>query len=330
MRADETYGKLCEFTDLELKYKQDYLGAEKILGAKSAKLYNSEQHPRRYAENYFADYKHKNVLLQKHNRYLPQHEHDHEFFEILYVLDGECEHSIFGNADLLKKGDLCVITPSVKHTIWTDSGIVINFIISPKLIQSAFSGIFASHGIISDFFMNSIYLDNFASCILFRTGNDSSIAEHILEMYAEQEKSDEYSESIIGSMLMIFFNKLVRSYGNTAYYPKPLQKHSEQVAHILGLIVSDSASITLPKIADTLGYSTVYTSKYIKQLTGFSYSELHKRIRMQKAEELLLNTSLSIGEISQTLGYLNPENFNRAFRAEHTISPSLFRERVKV
>lgn len=77
------------------------------------------------------------------------------------------------------------MSPSVKHSIWSEDGIVINILIRKNTIQNIFSSIFTTDSIISDFFTNSIFLKNFATCLIFHTNDDKSIKTQILEMFDE-------------------------------------------------------------------------------------------------------------------------------------------------
>lgn len=346
MDANGVYRLLDRYNDDELFYKELFLSRQdpvkyaklmetlSIASANQRKLIIPEfqvggYRPTRFKDDFFDSKIHKNVYLQKHNRYTPPYEHDHEFFEIVYVLSGKCENNIFGSTDTLRQGDLCLMSPSVKHSIWTENGLIINILIRRSTIQNVFADIFRGSGIISDFFTNSIYLLDFATCLIFRTQGDKYIREQILEMFGEQINADIYSESIISSMLMIFFNKLARGYKNTAEYPQTVKKQNDSVSQIVSMITENFADITLPDIADKLGYSVVYCSRYIKRITGYTFSGLLKKIRLQKAEDLLRNTALSISEISAVCGYENPENFNRTFRCCYGMSPSAFREGTK-
>lgn len=343
MDPTQVYQLLSQYNDDELFYRKLFLTGdnpaerEALLASVGDAFINrrqliipgarTEQYlPFRFGDDFFDSKIHKNVYLAKHNRYTPSYEHDHEFFEIIYVLSGQCENHIFGGTDILTEGDLCLMSPSVTHSIWAEDGVIINILIRRRTIREVFSNIFREHSIISDFFTNSLYLRDFATCLMFRTGGDSDIRNQILEMYGEQMAADEYSENIVSSMLMIFFNKLVRGYRNTAAYPQTVKKQNESVSQILGMILRDYADITLPDLADKLGYSVVYCSRYIKKTTGYTFSALLKKIKLQKAVELLRNTAMSISEISATCGYENPENFNRAFRQSYGVAPSVYRE----
>ncbi len=45
---------------------------------------------------------------------------------------------------------------------------------------------------------------------------------------------------------------------------------------------------------------------------------------MERAEVLLRETSLSVEEIAQMLGYRNSSNFYRAFKARYGVSPRAY------
>lgn len=330
---DETvYRKLFDLKD-DVQKAKAYLNSIDWSDEKNAYLIRPEEiwafgQPH-LDDEYFRWTTHENINLQKHSRYTPPYEHDHSFFELIYVVSGTCENNIFGGTDILKKGDLCMMSPSVKHSIWTEEGLVINILIRLSTIQRYFGSFIREKGLISEFFTNSLYLRDFATCLVFHTGDDKQLKDEVLQMYGEQLDSDIYSESIISSMLIIFFNHLLRKYSDTAQYPSTVKKQNETVSKILELIVNNYSSVTLPQIAGELGYSADYCSKYIKNVTGYNFSELLKNARLRQAKDWLKSTSMSVAHISEQLGYENPENFMRAFKREFDISPSEYREKMR-
>lgn len=274
---------------------------------------------------YFQINEHKSVYLTKHNRFTPPFVHTHAFFEVIYVLRGTCQHNVFGNSYRMEEGDLCLLSPSVTHSIFADGdSLVINILIRRSNIEDIFFNVLRDQNLISDFLVNSIYLKDYATYLTFHTYGDQEVKESILEMYLEQFEDDSFSDRIISSMLIIFFTRLVRKYKRTAQSPDSLQTGS-QAARLLHYIVNDYDTITLADLAARLNYSVPYCSKYIKEMTGQSFLQLLKKVRFQKAENYLKTTSFSIHKISEILGYENPENFIRAFKKEYGISPSQYR-----
>ena len=74
-----------------------------------------------------------NVSLVKHPRYLPVFYHEHDFFEIIYVLSGTCTNSFRDSTEKLTAGDLCLLAPNVRHGILAveDDSIILNILIRP-------------------------------------------------------------------------------------------------------------------------------------------------------------------------------------------------------
>jgi AraC-like DNA-binding protein len=60
---------------------------------------------------------------------------------------------------------------------------------------------------------------------------------------------------------------------------------------------------------------------------GLSYSKIVNQTRLRLAAARLVETDLSIAEISASLGYTDSSNFTRAFRASTGISPWTYRQR---
>lgn len=73
--------------------------------------------------------------------------------------------------------------------------------------------------------------------------------------------------------------------------------------------------------------STLY--RKMKALTGLSTKEYISRMRMKKAEELLLKGELSISEIADETGWDNTGYFRQCFKKEFGISPSEYLKKVK-
>lgn len=61
-----------------------------------------------------------------------------------------------------------------------------------------------------------------------------------------------------------------------------------------------------------------------KQYTGLSPHAYVTRIRLEKAKDLLINTTLSVAEISRIVGYPDPLYFSRIFKKYTGVSPKMY------
>jgi YesN/AraC family two-component response regulator len=85
-----------------------------------------------------------------------------------------------------------------------------------------------------------------------------------------------------------------------------------------------------PEIAEALGMSAAYLGRVYKQATGRSIPEAVNEVRMRRARELLLETSKTVGEIAEAVGYANTPYFYRQFRLRHGVTPVEFRRHSRM
>ncbi|WP_410770476.1 response regulator [Fontibacillus sp. BL9] len=71
--------------------------------------------------------------------------------------------------------------------------------------------------------------------------------------------------------------------------------------------------------------SREYLMKLFKQQFGYGIHEYVQKVRMDKAQQLLDDSSLKIQEISEMLGYKDKNYFSKAFRNYYSVSPSEYR-----
>lgn len=83
----------------------------------------------------------------------------------------------------------------------------------------------------------------------------------------------------------------------------------------------------LARVAGTLFVSD-RTLKRRLQAENISFQNLVDEVRLQRARELLANTSMNLGQIADTLGYADAANFTRAFKRWMGQSPSQFRSQA--
>jgi len=84
--------------------------------------------------------------------------------------------------------------------------------------------------------------------------------------------------------------------------------------------------ITLGDVAKLANMSEVAFSRFIKQHTGFTFTEKLTEIRLGHVSRMLLGTSQSIGEIAVRCGFNNMSNFNKIFRQRKGCTPKEFKK----
>ena len=86
--------------------------------------------------------------------------------------------------------------------------------------------------------------------------------------------------------------------------------------------------ISQSQIAEYLGITPQYLSRFFKQETGENMVEYINRLRIEKAKNLLSEKDLSILNVSEMVGYGNDRNLNRVFKQREGITPGKYRESI--
>ncbi|WP_205703158.1 MULTISPECIES: AraC family transcriptional regulator [Acutalibacteraceae] len=84
--------------------------------------------------------------------------------------------------------------------------------------------------------------------------------------------------------------------------------------------------ITVNQLAEIESYNVTYYNSWFKQQTGFSPSFYLRRIRIDRAKELLEGTSFSVMEIAVMVGYSSNSTFTRAFHGITGMTPKAYRD----
>ncbi|MCJ8174679.1 AraC family transcriptional regulator [Pseudomonas viridiflava] len=92
--------------------------------------------------------------------------------------------------------------------------------------------------------------------------------------------------------------------------------------YLLGELTND---IRLSVIAQRLEMTDPGFSRFFKRNTGHGFIDLMRKLRIQRACRLLLQSDMSVSDICFEVGYANLSNFNRHFRVETGQTPSDYR-----
>ncbi|MEJ9162291.1 response regulator transcription factor [Paenibacillus graminis] len=86
--------------------------------------------------------------------------------------------------------------------------------------------------------------------------------------------------------------------------------------------------LTMAEVAGRIHLNASYFSVLFKEQTGVPFSEYLSRLRIQRAKELLLQTSLPIVEIGERVGYRTDKYFIKVFKSLEDMSPSRYRHQI--
>jgi len=104
---------------------------------------------------------------------------------------------------------------------------------------------------------------------------------------------------------------------------------SENIKKVMELMHTKyNCKWTIADLARQCSLSPDWFMHKFKAQTGLSPMEYLAKIRLDKAKWLMLNSSLSIKEISYIVGYNDPLYFSKLFKKAEGASPSEYRSRM--
>ncbi len=107
---------------------------------------------------------------------------------------------------------------------------------------------------------------------------------------------------------------------------KPLYNDFLTVARSIVEAKYDDESFDCPALCEALKMSRSHVHRKLVEKTTLSCSEFIQKIRLQKAKELLMNTSHLIYEVAFSVGYSDANYFSRSFSKIYGIPPSQCRQ----
>ncbi len=231
-------------------------------------------------------------------------EHYHNFFEIYYIENGDCDYFIDNKSYKLIPGDLVLIPEGIIHnTLYIKnkpSRILINC--TRKYIPSSVLSLFSKRK------------------YLYRNPEIKDTLHKLLNTIGEEYKSsDEYSDDVIRCHMELFFFLMAR---NKNHYTDSLSQSSFIEKALTFILKNLSSDISLSEIAKRFSVSPEHFSRRFKKEIGMNFNEYVSKLRLTKAESLLKQEKrIPIAEIAAECGFSDSNYFSVKFKKRYGVSP---------
>ncbi|MDG0813862.1 helix-turn-helix domain-containing protein [Cohnella rhizosphaerae] len=87
-----------------------------------------------------------------------------------------------------------------------------------------------------------------------------------------------------------------------------------------------ASDLSLQLAADNMGISASYLSKLFKEELGETFIDYVTRIRLEKAQNMLVETELTMQQIAEAIGYTSVQQMFRVFKKKLGMTPGEYRE----
>lgn len=256
--------------------------------------------------------------------------HTHDYIELAYVVRGEFAQKILGKDITFSQGDLCLIDKNCFHQDYIGStpAVVLFLGIANDMFTEIIQENIASGKILS--FLNAAILKqkDLRQYLCFHPGPAAAPAleECLYWLLKELMENPTGTHYIRKGLLMRIFGILSTRYEFNLSSDQQKAKNWLIFEEITQYIRQHYATVTIQELSRIFHFQEDYFNRIIKSKTGMTYSAYVKNIRLEHAQELLLNTNMSIEDVASTVGYENRSFFYRIFEEKHHMTPSAFRK----
>ena len=184
-------------------------------------------------------------------------------------------------------------------------------------------------------------LHTIASRVLTLNQEQRTLLSDIFTLASETFHKDEAqakTETVYGAQQIVknkiellFLSLLGSSQKKLSEHTPTEAKHKkrELVKDIQVLLSNDlDAPFDLEKIADTLSYSPNYLCRIFKKTTGETMLQYYYRLKITKAQNMILESSMTLKEISENLGFDTVQYFSAVFKKYAGVTPSQYKNAV--
>lgn len=237
-------------------------------------------------------------------KYIP---HFHDETELVFVTEGNLNVTVENRSFVLRKGEICIITPRLIHNLYSyepNKAFVIKMfpVIDIGNIQ-------LDENVISPGSEKYDILRGYVNGIMLENKNRADGFELAVNIYTEK------------IFLFIIRNMMYRHIGESDRIKLLGKSHFfNDVTEFLENHYADEFSLN--DAAEHLNYTKSYFCHRFKQITGVTFWEYYTVFRLEKAIEMMKAYPNKLyAEIAAESGFKNIRSFNQAFRKHHNCTP---------
>ena len=254
--------------------------------------------------------------------------HWHDEIEAILVESGTVLVSAGTENYLLKVGEGCFINGGVLHAVWNaDEGNaecrIRSMVFHPRLVGGSEDSVFWTD------YVQPLLADRFPKSICLKEGVrwDREVMSQLDGAWkAGVQALPGYEIQVRYALSQMMF--LLKSHSHPQQ-KRPSEKairDGERIKAMLQFIQENlSSELTIAQIAGSVTISESECLRCFRNMIGTTPIQYVKQLRIQRAEELLLETELKIADIGEQCGFQEMSYFAKTFRRMRGCTPSEYR-----
>ena len=271
--------------------------------------------------------------------------HKHDFYEFMFVLDGEIYVNIENERHLYQKGSCYIVNKNVRHSEEFNTDFQVVFLqLSSELIYQLYSDLTLDFFDIEKHSQKSD-MKTFLKTNLTESNNNSkdyvdfipvADSDYLIEKVhnffdniTRETLSPKFGSSIKVKGLLTNLIAFMSTQDNFSTTPIQIGTSGEYALfnRIAASMEETYGRISRSQLAEKLNYSGAYLNEICKKYSGLSLFDYGMTFCMKKAAELLTTTNENISNIEALLMFNNHTHFYKVFKDTFDMTPAEYRKR---
>ena len=251
--------------------------------------------------------------------------HKHNFFELVYIIEGTGVQCINKNKMPYAAEKLFLLMPQDCHSFEVKT--------TTKFFFIRFNDVYLKKQNrdwiekLEFIFQNNTHLPG---CILANRTDKPFVKSMVEALIREHINLQMYNRELVMQIVNTLITIVARNIALTATQ-KDIGRNTENASfEMLTYIhqhIYSPEQLKAEKIASQFNISPTYISEYFKKLTGESLQQYIINYKMKLVETRLQYSNLRINEIAFELGFSDESHLTKTFKKQKGVSPSDFRKR---
>lgn len=248
--------------------------------------------------------------------------HYHDYFEFFLITEGKCIHKVNNSEQHLAEGALVFIRPEDVHCYDYEGSMDCSFL----NIAIASAVVHESFGFLGDTFCSkkllALPLPPYAILSPLEKDNLTSRYEKLetLSTIDKQQSKIQTRSMVIEILTQYFSNTRDSSNSFSALWLEMLLTKMQKKENFTG---------GLQRMYELSGRSVGHLNRVFRQHFNVTPTEYINRIRLSYVKNLIINTNLTITNISLEAGFENLSHFNHLFKKYFGMAPTALRSMAK-
>lgn len=257
--------------------------------------------------------------------------HSHDFWELSYVYEGRGTHYMKDAVLPIRENEFLFISPKTEHCIVSptkENGTLVR--VCNLLVRKTYMDKIINKYRKMDSFVDYDFNRMLDEAFCLQLSDDSRIVyNQLMAITHEYKHSSEGSDYIIESCMTNLLIYIARFCKAQTIKQKISDNKNEALDEVIKYIRSNfGGNLSLDFLAEQAHISREYLSRKFKSYTGTNISDFIAEVRIERAKQLLRNSTHSVTDISLYCGYTSLGNFQRFFKKLTGCSPSEYRKKM--